>query len=465
VEAACGRKSYKLAGVICCALTLLAGGEWLAKVVGEDDWCGRALLEFWARQLESKELVTKRMAVQRVGHFGARAAFAVPALGRMLDDPDIDTAISAVVSLGQIGAPAASAIPSLARKLSDERFQLANVRHGVPFRPNSRPVATALARIGEASIPALLQVIRDCTGCGRAGAAAALGLARPAQVRAVPALIEALKDKDRDVRRESAQALGRIGHEGRRAVPALEAALNNEEHLEDDVEAAIVSALTKLGAPPIAVLQRAIREKKLHQVPALSLVGSAGESVLPSLLQALKDPEYDVRLAAFEAVCRVDVGVGKAIPALIEYLQANRAVECHEAVALHRMGESARPVVPVLLNLIPQLERDSAIAVIQILPALDPDGVVSIPSLVKLLVSDDFRQRQGPGQWRTTRGEICVALGIIGPAASDAVPILTRIAMARDDTAREEAIEALGRIGPAAGRAVNTLSLELANSK
>ena len=63
-----------------------------------------------------------------VGHYGASAALAVPALKRLLETSGgsdrIYARASAATSLGRIGQPAASAVPSLIRALKDEHPQV-----------------------------------------------------------------------------------------------------------------------------------------------------------------------------------------------------------------------------------------------------------------------------------------------------------------------------------------------------
>lgn len=91
-----------------------------------------------------------------------------------------------------------------------------------------RETATdALARIGDAAVPALIETLRDADPAIRAHAAQGLARMGSKAAPAVPELILALNDDDRDVRRGAARALGQIGPDAEAAVPALIQALKD----------------------------------------------------------------------------------------------------------------------------------------------------------------------------------------------------------------------------------------------
>ncbi|HEX5497809.1 MAG TPA: HEAT repeat domain-containing protein [Thermomicrobiales bacterium] len=81
--------------------------------------------------------------------------------------------------------------------------------------------ADALARIGEAAVPALIEGLADPNPAVRAQAARALARMGPKGHAAVPALILALEDEHESVRLNAARALGQIGPDAQEAVPAL----------------------------------------------------------------------------------------------------------------------------------------------------------------------------------------------------------------------------------------------------
>lgn len=81
--------------------------------------------------------------------------------------------------------------------------------------------ADALARIGTAAVPALIDALHDPNPDVRSRAAGAIARMGPPAKEAVPNLIVALADPDWKVRRSAARALGQIGAGAAEAVPAL----------------------------------------------------------------------------------------------------------------------------------------------------------------------------------------------------------------------------------------------------
>lgn len=79
----------------------------------------------------------------------------------------------------------------------------------------------ALARIGPASISALVDALHHANPQTRQGAAKALARMGPGAKPAIPDLIATLDDEDEDVRKQAIRALGQIGPDAADAIPAL----------------------------------------------------------------------------------------------------------------------------------------------------------------------------------------------------------------------------------------------------
>lgn len=71
-------------------------------------------------------------------------------------------------------------------------------------------IAVALANLGEAAVPSLIDALSHPKAERRKGAAMALSQVRPAATSAIPALLNTMKDKDDLVRRQASYALSRI---------------------------------------------------------------------------------------------------------------------------------------------------------------------------------------------------------------------------------------------------------------
>jgi HEAT repeat protein len=103
--------------------------------------------------------------------------------------------------------------------------------------------ADALARIGDAAVPALIDTLHDSDQEVRAQAALALARMGDKAAPAVDALVHALDDPNEEVRRGAARALGQIGSEAQEAIPALINAIKdprNKPHAQPaEVEAEV----------------------------------------------------------------------------------------------------------------------------------------------------------------------------------------------------------------------------------
>lgn len=94
--------------------------------------------------------------------------------------------------------------------------------------------ADALARIGDAAVPSLVETLQDPDRDVRAQAARALARMGPRAEPAIPALIAALNDSDKEVRMGAARALGQIGPPAAEAVPDLIKAIKDPRNKPAD---------------------------------------------------------------------------------------------------------------------------------------------------------------------------------------------------------------------------------------
>ena len=78
----------------------------------------------------------------------------------------------------------------------------------------------------------------------------------------------------------------------------------------------------------------------------LLALGSEAKNATPGLRQALKDESPNVRLAAAEALCRLDRD-REALPVIVAGLQSDdERLRLQAAIVLSAIGEKARPVIP-----------------------------------------------------------------------------------------------------------------------
>jgi HEAT repeat protein len=121
----------------------------------------------------------------------------------------------------------------------------------------------------------------------------------------VAALADAAKDTDRDVRRAAASSLGVIGPAALDAVPALTQATTDPD---PSVRGAAIETLGRIGGPSVVpALMQAMKDPRTGSlaIPALGLVGPAARDALPVLKnlrsqEPSRDSEVETAIRAIE---------------------------------------------------------------------------------------------------------------------------------------------------------------------
>lgn len=137
-------------------------------------------------KLRSDSVTTRRSAAAALSGFGPPAKEAVPVLIELLTDDYVVRSFVAE-ALGNIGPDAAAAIPRLMEAMK-EREGRTGEAEDARWRANN-----ALARIGLAAVPALIEALEDNNFYVRQRAAFALHDIGPGAKEAVPALLERFK--------------------------------------------------------------------------------------------------------------------------------------------------------------------------------------------------------------------------------------------------------------------------------
>ena len=251
-------------------------------------------------------------AAEALARLGAAAVPALPALVACLNGEPDPVRIAATYALGAIGAPA---IPALTDALRDSGAALPHLlsavghgNHGGTWREQALVMddaAHALAAIGPAAIPALIDLLAADDEWARINAAFALGEMDHAACDAVPALVNALADESHFVVRTAADALGTIG-----AAQAA-APLGELLHLE------------RPGWETPLVRGWSVRDQvRFNAATALARLGSAAAGAEADLIAALDDPCGQVTTVALAALRRLNTPA--AVDAAFSMLTAER---------------------------------------------------------------------------------------------------------------------------------------------
>jgi len=117
---------------------------------------------------------------------------------------------------------------------------------------------------------------------------------------------------------------------------------------------------SKTGTPLFQFPGMAYRDWTVKET-AVDALARIGESAVPVLIEALSDPNPDVRKQAARSLARMGDAGKAAVPVLIERLQdPDEEVRQAAARALGQMGAAAAEAVPALIAIIKQGETTAA---------------------------------------------------------------------------------------------------------
>jgi HEAT repeat protein len=276
------------------------------------------------------------VAAGTLERIGPEAKAAVPALVELLKEKDSVVRLRATAALLRVGAEPKDVVPGLADAVRDLSVltELRNAealrRYGneaEPLRPALRDLlghADVFTRLAaaellwqldpaekDAAVPVLLEALTNPAPAARLGAAAALCRVDPDNPRGPAALTAALADPDPFVRQEAARAVGRVGPDAKALLPALSAILEDEEaptrvtaafavwKVGQKADKATAACVACLKASPCATF-------RAQAALVLGEIGPDAKDAVPALRDALKDRNRGVRVAAAEALRKVD---------------------------------------------------------------------------------------------------------------------------------------------------------------
>lgn len=402
---------------------------------------------------ELRKLLGNRIAAVRshaaasLAEFGPAAATALRELTEALRDPDADVRRTAARALGNIGKEARPAAPALVQALADAQGAV------------TVQAAAALARLGESAVPALIPLLQDASW--RGWSVQILGDIGPEAKEAVGPLVVLMKgDIDTELRREVVLTLASIGPAARDATPDLVALLENDL---SDARAAAAFALIKIGAKEVLpLLPKTLQDEKtplLREVSAWGLVTLSSDHqkyasfLIPVLVNGLRHPIDLARIESAAALSRLGSAASSTAPALIAAFQQEKNPNARREMlaALGQINPEPAPALQSIKVALNDSDYSVKYTAYYALGSLGPAASQEIPLLVKNLQDrDEFLQIVSA--WALIR---------ISPqtqeVVSKALPLLTKGLEILDPRARFDAASALGELGPAARNALPAL--------
>ena len=263
----------------------------------------------------------------------------------------------------------------------------------------------------------------------------------------------------------------RIGHMYDDLAPYA-GALNTEDHVfgigaETAEQQLAKRAIRSIGPAAVPFLLEMLGRggaEARDAVTGFATLGDLGKAALPELQRLLDEPDLAIRYLSIWAIGRIGPAAANAIPALLRDLESSPQPHV-PAEALGNIGPAAAEAVPLILEMLSSgnLRWDEPL-----ITALGKLGSKSaIPALLAIAKGADSRGKTR-GEYsdhslERRRHRAVDALGTMGPAAADAVPMLVELLklQGRGDLIRvyfaERIIQTLGEIGPDAREAIPVL--------
>lgn len=361
-----------------------------------------ATLEECRKELSAASVESRYEIIEHLAVFKKEA---VPDLIAALEDESRSIQVQAIEALGEIGPDAKDAAPGLIKFFEaghphfQSETQLAASFALVKIGPEILPLlisslntknsilqdnlATTLAKMGKIAIPELIPLLESPEHYFKKGSSKALFLIGPDAKDAVPGLIGLLKDDDIQTRSNAAQALGRIGPATKEITTALMIALKENPPTTEKV------LDYKLG-----ILEDAPSARGAI-VSALGSMGPAAAKAIPDLWE-----EFKRNTNAAIALSKIDPAtIKKTVPILIKKLETSDSGN-PEGVSMV-LGGMGRGAVPLLITAL--TDGNSAATgireyIVDALGVIGPDAIEASPVLVKLYKEECLTFHQDPDE-------------------------------------------------------------------
>jgi HEAT repeat protein len=349
---------------------------------------------------------------------------------------DGDERIRSATSEALKAHPAAATIAaaSLLSKMTDESLDAGG-------RPIWYVASLALGRLGDTSLPTLLERLEDANPMVVRATCVAIAEIEPPAKPAVAKLIPLLTSQNDDLRHIACHVLIAIGPTAKLAVNPLTKLLDHE-NLHTQYWSC--RALGSIGAPAalpavdklISLTREGAASVRRNAVMALGEIGiESGPKMLQALSDALQDKTQPVRAVAAEALTKIGPPAKETLPALKQAIDRPffRA-RVQAALAIWKISGETEMAVRVLLEEFESINAPWEVAAA--FSELGEAGASAVPGLTKLLTAAQA----------TTRLFVIDALAAIGVASKPALPALVKRLDDDDHDVRAAARQAIDLI-------------------
>jgi HEAT repeat protein len=293
------------------------------------------------RALRDRDSWVSALAAEALGEMGVCAGV-VPGLVRALGHVNAQVRANAAEALGKLGASAGSARPALERAAADEDGTV---------RARTLRALGALGPPPPSSLHLIRAAVADPDPLVRAAAAAAIGEWDRPPDGVVDELLPLLADPNDQVKIQVCEVLSNWSNSAERIVEGLCQVLAKDDSTW--VQGAAAQALTRLGPAAVAAGPALVRlaqtgEAGVREQAMRALVMIQPPEAGAGFESGLTDPTPEVRVMASAGWMRA-ASVPTSAPALVEALRdPEQQVRANAAHALARLDELPPAAVPVL---------------------------------------------------------------------------------------------------------------------
>jgi HEAT repeat protein len=394
--------------------------------------------------LDSKDEWLRRMAMERLGEMGGKAFPAIPVLVKRLEqgDEQAESTLATVCkSAGEKAVPAltnalASPLPKLRGTAAEILGEMgpsarASVPHLRERLRDAEPQVVALSAMslrkidgrGEGGVPVLMTMLTNPLPDRRGMAAVALGEFGPDARPALTGLVQLLDDPDLEARRMAARTIELIGPSGWAA-----------------------SGSVDVGPGAATVIPKLIAMTKGDELTAdwgITALSVMGPEAAPVLTEIYRTADGRPRLVAARALMKMGPEAGEAVPTLMADLRGtNIGRMALSAEIVGHLADKGKVALPELEKLLDHQNVYVRVRAAGAIWKLDERTNAVLPVLLAALQDESIHRASG-------RRFAAEALGEMGTAAKEAVPLLQAMLNDRQSALSEAAAAALRKIANA----------------
>jgi len=303
---------------------------------------------------EDSSAAVRANAAASLWNLGDASRPAIPALTRALDDPSGAVVGNAAGALIKLGTPKSKLVPvyrelltrrhcedrviglkALATEappidLFDTAWECSETREDIDsdVRSDAREALRKIVgRKDKAVLPLILEILKDPRGDDITTLIGGIASYQPPVKDAVPVLASLLGARDESTSSAAASALGDMKAAALPALPDLVKCLAShpQNKTREDAAKALGEIGPKASAAVPALVKAAENDKwpsvRKAAVTALGEMGTAAREAIPMLRKALESPDDWMRLAARNALFRVEPGKNQEVADLADQHQ------------------------------------------------------------------------------------------------------------------------------------------------